>query len=193
MASDPLIDHLEKTFADAYRKEIDQEENVWRSLPFFAATLALQLAAIGLIREGLIGLSGSLLWAGMVLLGLTAFATLLALFFLASSIWPMKFQYPSTEPELQAYAKKLREHETASRDAGQTEVDALLSFKSALTTQYAIAADHNRKINQRRALRRTRAGVAILASITFMLALVAITMISQVHANGLRTEHTIRQ
>jgi hypothetical protein len=34
MSDDPLLDHLEKTFADAYRKEIDQEENVWRSLPF---------------------------------------------------------------------------------------------------------------------------------------------------------------
>jgi hypothetical protein len=42
----PALTHIEKTLADAYRKEIDQEENVWRSLPFFAATLALQLAAI---------------------------------------------------------------------------------------------------------------------------------------------------
>ena len=42
----PALTHIEKTLAEAYRKEIDQEENVWRSLPFFAATLALQLAAI---------------------------------------------------------------------------------------------------------------------------------------------------
>jgi len=50
LANDPaLLDHLEKTFADAYRKEIDQEENIWRSLPFFAATLALQLAVISAI------------------------------------------------------------------------------------------------------------------------------------------------
>lgn len=40
------LDHIEKTLADAYRKEIDQEENIWRSLPFFAATLALELGAI---------------------------------------------------------------------------------------------------------------------------------------------------
>ena len=38
--------HIERTLADAYRKEIEQEENVWRSLPFFAATLALELAAL---------------------------------------------------------------------------------------------------------------------------------------------------
>lgn len=47
MSADPLIDYLEKTFSDAYRKEVEQEENVWRTLPFFAATLALQLAALG--------------------------------------------------------------------------------------------------------------------------------------------------
>ncbi len=42
----PALAYLERTLADSYRKEIDQEENVWRSLPFFAATLALQLAAL---------------------------------------------------------------------------------------------------------------------------------------------------
>lgn len=42
----PILDHIGKTLADQYRKEIDQEENVWRSLPFFAATLALQVAAL---------------------------------------------------------------------------------------------------------------------------------------------------
>ena len=40
------LDHIERTLADACREEIDQEENVWRSLPFFAATLALELGAI---------------------------------------------------------------------------------------------------------------------------------------------------
>jgi hypothetical protein len=43
------LDHIGQTLADAYRKEIDQEENVWRSLPFFAATLALELGAINQI------------------------------------------------------------------------------------------------------------------------------------------------
>jgi hypothetical protein len=42
----PALGHIEKFLADTYRKEIDQEENVWRSLPFFAATLALELAAL---------------------------------------------------------------------------------------------------------------------------------------------------
>ncbi len=49
MTTDPEIDYLEKLFGEAHRKEIDQEENVWRSLPFFAATLALQLAGLAQI------------------------------------------------------------------------------------------------------------------------------------------------
>jgi hypothetical protein len=42
----PALNYIERTLADSYRKEIDQEENVWRSLPFFAATLALQVATL---------------------------------------------------------------------------------------------------------------------------------------------------
>ena len=40
------LDHIEKTLADGYRREIEQGENVWRSLPFFAATIAFQIAAL---------------------------------------------------------------------------------------------------------------------------------------------------
>jgi hypothetical protein len=42
----PALAYIEKTVADSYRKEIDQEENVWRSVQFFAATLALQVAGL---------------------------------------------------------------------------------------------------------------------------------------------------
>jgi hypothetical protein len=49
----PALAYIERTLADSYRKEIDQEENVWRSLPFFAATLALQLAALSQIIDKL--------------------------------------------------------------------------------------------------------------------------------------------
>ena len=89
----PALSHIEKTFADAYRKEIDQEENIWRSLPFFAATLALQLAALFQVvprlpppetRTRLI--SGILL----VLTGLFMFA---ALCLLAACIAPARFRY----------------------------------------------------------------------------------------------------
>src|ERR1700759_5885589 len=98
MPADPLLDHLEKTFADAYRKEIDQEENVWRSLPFFAATLALQLTALAQVRGWVFEVSGFLLTMATGLLALAGIATLAAILLLALSVWPADFQYVGREP-----------------------------------------------------------------------------------------------
>ncbi len=86
MTIDPELDYLEKLFGDAYRKEIDQEENVWRSLPFFAATLALQLAGLAQIRDWVGDARGWLFWVALALLLSAALATLAALVFLAQSI-----------------------------------------------------------------------------------------------------------
>ena len=53
MPPDPLLEQLERTLADSYKREIEAEENVWRSLPFFAATLALQFAGLAQARDWL--------------------------------------------------------------------------------------------------------------------------------------------
>lgn len=93
MTTDAELDYLEKLFGDAYRKEIDQEENVWRTLPFFAATLALQLAGLAQVRDWVGGVGGWLYWLSLVLLAAAALATFAALLFLAESIWPARFHY----------------------------------------------------------------------------------------------------
>ncbi len=43
-------EHLERLFADAFKREVDQEENVARTLPFFATAIGTILATIGLLR-----------------------------------------------------------------------------------------------------------------------------------------------
>src|SRR5580698_2724027 len=94
------LDHIEKTLADAYRKEIDQEENVWRSLPFFAATIAFQIAALSQVLLRLPEKAPGAWWdaiAATILASLLIFA---AVVFLASSIAPAKFTYISNEPDL---------------------------------------------------------------------------------------------
>lgn len=184
MAADPLLDHLEKTFADAYRKEIDQEENVWRSLPFFAATLALQLAALGQVREWLVGLEGSMLLAASVLLGVAGGATLAAIVFLAFSVWPADFQYVAREPAFRDYAERVR---AQAEEAGEAEAPAeaaLRTVKAALAEQYATATDNNRVINQGRARWRTRAGLATLGSVLAVLVLVGLGVVTNIHGHA---------
>jgi hypothetical protein len=64
----PALAHIEKTLADSYRREIDQEENIWRSLPFFAATLALQMAALFQMIDKFPGLVSPVGWVAASLL-----------------------------------------------------------------------------------------------------------------------------
>jgi ferric-dicitrate binding protein FerR (iron transport regulator) len=160
----PTLDHLEKTLADAYRKEIEQEENIWRSLPFFTATLALQMAALFQVLDKVPPWTT---WQGVlcaVLLAFAAAATLVALGFMVAAIYPAEFRYVASEPDLVTYATDLDRAEDETPEAEQGG-DALAAFKRELARQYAIATHHNRRINQRRARRRSIAGLAALASI----------------------------
>lgn len=187
MPLDPILEHLERTFADAYRREVEQEENVWRSLPFFATALAVQLAALVGVRDWLSGVTGVASWAAAALLLAAAGAFLSALGFLAASIAPAEFRYVSREPDLLAYAEALRAAEARygadAADGGDAVAApdphaAASALRRTLARQYAVAADHNRAVNRRRAARRTRAGLATLASVLLLMALVALAVVA---------------
>ena len=181
MPPDPSLDHLEKTFVEAYRKELDQEENVWRSLPFFAATLAMQVAALAQVRDWLAATAGWASWAAALVLVLAAAATLSALFFLAWSILPYEFRYVAREPDLLRYAEAVRARAEAdgAGPAAASEV-AHTALRATLVEQYALSTDHNRAVNQRRASRRNRAGLATLCSVLLFVVLVALAVVSTV-------------
>jgi hypothetical protein len=188
MATDPLLDHLEKTFAEAYRKEIDQEENVWRSLPFFAATLALQLAGLAQIRDWVASIAGPLFVTAVILLSVAGSATLAALAFLAFSVWPADFRRVAREPDFRDYAENVRAEAEGLAQPGSSAEDvaqsALMTVKAALTEQYAIAVDNNRRVNEVRAKWRTRAGLATLTSVFVVLVLVALVVLTNLHGHG---------
>lgn len=186
MPPDPLLEQLERTLADSYKREIEAEENVWRSLPFFAATFALQFAGLAQARDWLLAMQGTTALVAIGLLVLAGGSTALGLLFLAQSIAPAEFRYLSRETELLRYAGALREQERAAgREATEASAAALASFRATLVAQYAMAVDNNRAINRRRATRRTRAALAILCSVLLVTALVALTLGTNMsHATG---------
>jgi hypothetical protein len=198
MATDPLLDHLERTFAEAYRKELDQEENIWRSLPFFAATLALQLTAVTQIRDWIAAIGGPLFVAAVTLLAVAGVSALAALAFLALSIWPADFRRVAREPAFRDYAEDVRAAVDRTAQPGTTAQDiadqALVTVKAALAEQYSLAADNNRMVNETRALWRARAGLAMLGSVFAALVLVAIVVVTNIHDHGKdRSEPTGRK
>ncbi len=185
MTTDPEIDYLEKLFDDAYRKETDQEENVWRSLPFFAATLALQLADLAQIRDWVGGAEGWLFWLSLALLAAAALATFAALVFLAQSIWPVRFRYVTSELELATYLETVRTTAIQSGSLPEDATDAAVTAaRTVMVQQHAVGASSNRLINQGRANRRTRAGLATLASVLAVLVLVGLVVVFNLHGHG---------
>lgn len=52
------LDHLEPVLVASYRRELEQDENVWRSLPFFAGALSLELTAIFQVMGHIVTISG---------------------------------------------------------------------------------------------------------------------------------------
>ena len=174
MAPLPIIDHLEKLLADSYRKEIEQEENIWRSLPFFVASLALQIAALGQIDTGWQQAEG---WGrGVIVAGslVVVLATVLSIGFLAGSIYWGRFRYIATEPHWLDYATGLERDEAEAVAQGRT-FDALAALKRALAEQYAGATDSNRRINRRRTRLRSVSGLTMLISVLATLTLVGWT------------------
>jgi hypothetical protein len=170
----PALAYIEKTLADSYRKEIDLEENVWRSLPFFAATLALQLAALFQIIDKLPDPTTTVGWLSVISIGLAGALTFGSLCFLAASIYPQKFDYIAKEPALLNYARDLIRVEQDIANQGQEDpFSALVTLKTEIARQYAQATDHNRQINKWRERRRSIAGLAALGSVLMTVFLVA--------------------
>ena len=97
-------EYVEKVVTDSYKRELDQEENVVRSLPFFATSLGILATALGLARTaiGPFALSGIQL-AIYTTLALTAVSILLVLAFLVQAIRPRDFKNPMTEQDLISY------------------------------------------------------------------------------------------
>jgi hypothetical protein len=176
MDEPPALTYIERTLADSYRKEIDQEENVWRSLPFFAATLALQLATLFQVIDKLPDLTAWTGWLSIGCLAVAGILTVAALGFLAASIYPAKFDYVASESALLTYATGLmRDEQTLQRDDRAEPFSAVVTLKKTVAPQYARAVDHNRRINKRRERWRSIAGLSALGSVLMSVFLAATT------------------
>lgn len=180
----PALAHIEKALADAYRREIDQEENVWRSLPFFTATLALELTAVFQVVDRLPPLQT---WTGLLsllLLILSGLFSLVALMLLAASVYPAKFAYVATEVSLLDYAERLvRDEQDPANQGLDDPFSAVATLKSDLARQYAEATVHNRKINKTRERSRSIAGLMTICSVLTTLLLVATSLAYYSHAS----------
>lgn len=141
---------LESAFKDSFKRELEVDENVARTLPFFAATLALGATLYNFIIGRLPPFGLDIL--SLVLHGLLAIAGGC----LAAVVWTLfqavrqrQYRIPPKETELLTWSQELAEHFTGEGLKPSTvETRVVEQLRDRLIYEYAASAEHNRDANK---------------------------------------------
>ena len=172
-----LDEYLDKLAAEGYRQQLADEENVPRSLPFFATSLAVLVAILGAIKDWIPKLDGSVLhsviWG---LLALLAFCLALIIYFLREAVRRRDYKYIMDELALAKYVSALRDYYADAPDRDLAEAAILADVESELGRQYRAAAVNNRTINFDRARARASAFEVLIFALLLAFAVIATTL-----------------
>lgn len=169
----PAWQQLETLLNGLYLKELEQEENIWRSLPFFSAALALEAVVLNQIVPVAASFAGVWRWLIGAACGVQGVLLLGVLLFLYRSIRRQSFSYISSGTDLVAYLRAL--------EASGARGDAAERLRRTLVEQLATATDANRTGNQARAGERARAGILLLASLVTTFFIVGATIVHEIN------------
>lgn len=179
-------EYLEQILAASYTKEIDQEENVFRTLPFAAAALAIIFTFLVFIRSDVPDrMTGaySIVVCGLLAIFWTVIASSLCFLWLAVAAKPL--QYLSAPNELYRYVTDLRNYYAASRTpATQIEQQIVDDVRSLMIAQYTLGATHNQRINGKRLRARSRAFQTLIVALSVALLVTAIIWIHKLVRGG---------
>lgn len=171
--------YLEAVFEERYKRQLEQEENVSRTLPFFAAALAVLANIIGLLRPSIPSFSMSVfalaVHACLAGLGFSILYSIVALWF---AVRRKEFYYPTQEDEVRAYVAGLREY-YASLGLSEAEIEGkiIADLRGMMIDQYARSAMHNRRINDARVTARAAAATSLMYGLGFAFGLLVIIFI----------------
>ena len=180
-----LDEYLEKLAAEGYRQQLADEENVPRSLPFFAASLAVLVAILGAVKEWIPAPSWSVypvvVWLS---LGALAATVLVILYFLREAVRQRDYIYVMDENAVGAYAVELRLfYKLTILVAEEGERAVLADLQAELGRQHRDAAVNNRVINIRKARARATAFEALVLALLLAFVIVA-TLLWQHNRTG---------
>ncbi len=177
-----MDEYLEKLFADAFRREVEQEENVLRTLPLFAALASLTLLVLREFGGDIPPIDGT--WANLALHGLLiaiAAAFLYVFVFMFVALRARRYQFPDDETEIRRTADDLLDfYVNEGLPQAEAEAQAHRELRQQMIAQFAAAASNNRQQNERRHAARSRAFNGLTAALALSLLFVAATYIMEV-------------
>lgn len=195
-------EYVERQVGDGFRRELEHEENVVRSLPFFATSIGALLAFIGLIQDSLPPIELAVLPIAVhVLLGLTLVSLLALLWFLYDSLRRRTLPEPMNEADLVRYAEELTAYYAAASTTEPSTTGAgthpvadrdravIAELRGILIEQLAAATSAIRTNNLQRLTARSRAFSTLLAALLFALVLFATILMASTVDGGLDARH----
>lgn len=179
-------EYVESIIADGFDREIDQEENIVRSLSFCATSLGILAAALSLALPTLCPPAWEVFAVATYgLLVTLASSVLVVLFYLFRSVWPRQVAYPISAIALLSYADSLRAY-YGNADAAPEIVEAAIvaDIRETRIKQTAQATQWNRKRNLPRLCARDRAITVLVFSVFLAFVLLGVIFVRDAVSPG---------
>ena len=171
MGAPSALEQAGKLLAEKYARELEQDENIWRSLPFLAATLTLELTALYQVVAHLGDVPSWARFHALVLLILATLFIVIGVVFAVLMVPQDRYRFVTGDVELLRFATELDRAEQASGGAAGS---AGVAFMAEMARQHALATERNRVVNARRNASRRLAGLFSLLAVFFTILLVGL-------------------
>ena len=169
-----MDDYLEKLFADAYGREVEQEENIVRSLPIIAAIASVTLLVLREFGDGVPPFDWSIF--AFVVHGLIiaiGASFLYVLVFLFVALRPRQYEHPDDADDIRSVAEETLDFYLNEGLAGDAaDAMALRDVRQQMIEQFARSATNNREQNMQRQRARSRAFNGLVAALALAFVLV---------------------
>ncbi len=146
------LKYLEALSADSFKRQADQDESIWRSMPFFIAAAGVAVAIIGNVAGALPAPSWevlSIVAYGAFTLSMLCFAW--ALWWLCVVLRPRDYEFPAKEKQVKTYARGLQTYYVEiGTSEGTTDSSVEAELREFMFEQYASAAETNLQHNAER-------------------------------------------
>ena len=167
------LDYLDEIFRESFKREEDNNEAIWRSLPFFAAVLGIASTFLGRAATGRPAWSGgALAITTNVLFWVSVCIFIWTLRWFWELLRPRSYRYPSESRETWEFAEQMRAFHQARGLAPKTVDDEVeRELKAFMSRQFGAAASRNMLNN--RAKFEARSQLLLFMLVGFVLVIAA--------------------
>jgi hypothetical protein len=169
-------EHLESVFKEAFKRELEVDENVARTLPFFAATLALVVTLYGYATTKLPAFELGVLSLLLHLLLIAGAACLAGVVYsLFQAVRVREYRIPPKETEQITWAESLKSF-YAEQGMNPAAVDEKVAsdLRTRMLVEFAEGVEHNRAANAPKLKARAQGFTLLVAALGIAFLMIAI-------------------